>query len=198
MFARTPEQALQLRRGRETAILFTLFVIPGLTSATPIAQVVGAVAPLTALTIRNTAFALLILYLLDIQGEREAVLRRQSPGESFPLGVMLQVLVVLLGVSMAVSVVGAAIGGAEGTVGTDAIIPGLRDRYHPLAWVPIITLAMMSVGIVEELLFRGYLIARIQQLGRSPRAAVIISAMLFSIGHGYQGVPALVFSFVAG
>ncbi len=189
---------MQLRRGRETAILFTLFVVPGLTSSTPIAQVVGALAPLTALTIRNAAFALLILYLLDIQGERELVLRRRPQGEPFPFGLMLQVFVVLIGVSLAVSVVGAAIGGAEGPVGTPAIVPALQDRYPALVWVPIITIAMISVGIAEELLFRGYFIARIQQLGRSPRMAVTISAVLFSIGHGYQGVPALIFSFVAG
>ncbi|MFW5694641.1 MAG: CPBP family intramembrane glutamic endopeptidase [Alkalispirochaeta sp.] len=198
MLARTPEHALQYRRLRETVILFTLFVVPGLTSSTPIAQVVGAVAPLTALTIRNIAFALLILYLLDIQGERQLVLHRRSEGEAFPLGIMVRVFGVLLGVSVAVSVVSSVISGTESAVGTHAIIPALRDRYSPVVWVPIITVAMVSVGIAEELLFRGYFITRFQQLGRSTRSAVLISAALFSIGHGYQGVAALVFSFLAG
>lgn len=198
MLARTPEQALQVRRGRETAILFTLFVVPGLTSSTPIAQVVGAIGPLAALTIRNTAFALLVLYLLDIQGERQLVIGRRQEEVSFPVGVMIRVFAVLMGVSLAVSVIGAAIGGTSGAVGTPAIVPALQERYPTVVWVPIITVAMISVGVAEELLFRGYLIARIQQMGRSGRSAVIASAVLFSIGHGYQGVPALVFSFCAG
>jgi len=198
MLARTPEQALQVRRGRETAILFTLFVVPGLTSSTPIAQVVGALGPLAALTIRNTAFALLVLYLLDIQGERQLVISGRPEEVAFPVGVMIRVFAVLMGVSIAVSVIGTAIGGTNGAVGTPAIVRALEERYPAGVWVPIITVAMISVGVAEELLFRGYLIARIQQMGRSRRSAVIASAVLFSIGHGYQGVPALVFSFCAG
>ncbi|MFW6228111.1 MAG: CPBP family intramembrane glutamic endopeptidase, partial [Alkalispirochaeta sp.] len=48
------------------------------------------------------------------------------------------------------------------------------------------------------LFFRGYLLLRIRQFGASPFVAVVASALLFSVGHGYQGIPALVFAFSAG
>jgi membrane protease YdiL (CAAX protease family) len=198
MLARTPEQALWLRRLRETVILFTLFVVPGLTSSTPIGQVVGALAPMVALTIRNAAFALLVLYLLDIQGEQNVVHRQAEGNRAFSLTLMVRVWAILFGVSLLVSVLASTFGAGEGVVGTDAVVPSLRDRYHWAVWVPTIVVAMLSVGYVEELLFRGYFIARIQQLGRSASSAVIVSALLFSVGHGYQGVSALVFSFLAG
>lgn len=196
MLARTPEQALQLRRLRETAILFALFVVPGLTSSTPISQVVGALAPLIALTIRNIAFALLVLYLLDIQGERQAILAPETA--VFPVGAAVRVWAILLGTALAVSVVATAIGGGEVSVGTGSVVSSLRERYDTAIWLPVIVIAMVSVGFVEELLFRGYFIARLRQLGRPTSSAVIGSALLFSIGHGYQGPTALVFSFLAG
>ncbi|MEX2445478.1 MAG: CPBP family intramembrane glutamic endopeptidase [Alkalispirochaeta sp.] len=198
MLARTPEQALQFRRLRETAILFTLFVVPGLTSSAPITQVVGALGPLVALTIRNTAFALLVLYLLDIQGEQRLVHRHGGEGEAFPPAVMIRVWAILLGVSLLVSAIAGAVGEGEVPVGTGSVVTTLRERYHVVIWLPAIVVAMVSVGFAEELLFRGYFIARIQQMGGGAPSAVLTSALLFSIGHGYQGVPALVFSFLAG
>lgn len=198
MLARTPEQALQFRRLRETTILFALFVVPGLTSSAPITQVVGGVAPLIALTIRNTAFALLVLYLLDIQGERQMILESKITGETFPLAAAVRVWAVLLGAAIFVSVVATAVGGGEVSVGTQSVVSSLQERYSVMIWVPLIVIAMVSVGFVEELLFRGYFIARLRQLGRPASTAVIGSALLFSIGHGYQGVTALIFSFLAG
>jgi membrane protease YdiL (CAAX protease family) len=57
---------------------------------------------------------------------------------------------------------------------------------------------MVSVGYVEELFFRAYLIERLGQLGRPRGQAVAIAAVMFSVGHGYQGWAALVFALLAG
>jgi membrane protease YdiL (CAAX protease family) len=43
------------------------------------------------------------------------------------------------------------------------------------------------VAVSEETIFRGYLILRIKALASSPLAAVILSAFIFSLGHGYEG-----------
>lgn len=198
MVARTPEQAVHVRRLRETAIVFTLFVVPGLTSSAPLSHLVGGVAPLVALTIRNVAFALLVLYLLDIQGDQQIIHRHVSEGTAFPLFVVLRVWGALLLISLLVSLISAAVGSGVAPVGTESVVPALNDRYHPMVWVPLLVVAMVSVGIVEELLFRGYFIGRIRQLGQPAPRAVVASALLFSVGHGYQGPAALVFSFLAG
>jgi membrane protease YdiL (CAAX protease family) len=42
------------------------------------------------------------------------------------------------------------------------------------------------VAIAEETIFRGYLILRFQSLMGS-QAAVILSSLIFSLGHGYEG-----------
>jgi membrane protease YdiL (CAAX protease family) len=51
-------------------------------------------------------------------------------------------------------------------------------------------LAVILVAVVamaEEILFRGYLIRRIAAITGSTGAAVILSSILFALGHGYEG-----------
>lgn len=43
------------------------------------------------------------------------------------------------------------------------------------------------VAMAEETIFRGYLILRLKTVTQSPAAAVLLSAALFSLGHGYEG-----------
>ncbi len=51
-----------------------------------------------------------------------------------------------------------------------------------LAFVMIVV-----VAVSEETIFRGYLISRFGELTRSPGAAILLSALVFSLGHGYEG-----------
>ncbi len=51
-------------------------------------------------------------------------------------------------------------------------------------------LAVLLVGIVaftEETIFRGYLILRLKAITASPALAALLSAVFFSLGHGYEG-----------
>ena len=43
------------------------------------------------------------------------------------------------------------------------------------------------VALTEETVFRGYLILRLGAVTGSPFLAVLLSAVIFSIGHGYEG-----------
>jgi len=43
------------------------------------------------------------------------------------------------------------------------------------------------VALAEETIFRGYLILRLRAITASPVAAVLVSAAIFSLGHGYEG-----------
>lgn len=43
------------------------------------------------------------------------------------------------------------------------------------------------VAIAEETIFRGYLILRLRAITASPALAALLSAALFSLGHGYEG-----------
>jgi len=52
-------------------------------------------------------------------------------------------------------------------------------------------LLVTVVAVSEETMFRGYLCLRLQGLTRNPVAAVLISSLLFALGHGYQGTTGL-------
>ncbi len=46
---------------------------------------------------------------------------------------------------------------------------------------------VLVIAVAEETIFRGYLILRFQAISKSPAFAVVASAFVFSLGHGYEG-----------
>ena len=69
----------------------------------------------------------------------------------------------------------------------------------------LLALALVAVvALAEETIFRGYLILRLKAITGNPLAAALLSAAIFSLGHGYEGsagvvtvgVMGLVFAFV--
>jgi hypothetical protein len=56
-----------------------------------------------------------------------------------------------------------------------------------LAWLPL----ALSAGFCEELAFRGYLQKQFQAITGSAWMAVLIQAIVFGIGHLYEGVGAV-------
>ncbi len=57
---------------------------------------------------------------------------------------------------------------------------------------------VIVVAIVEETVFRGYLILRLKTVTRRPWAAVLLSSVVFSIGHGYEGMAGVISVFCLG
>jgi|WetSurMetagenome_2_1015567.scaffolds.fasta_scaffold232949_2 uncharacterized protein len=49
------------------------------------------------------------------------------------------------------------------------------------------SLLVAVVALTEETIFRGYLILRLRAVRRSSVLAVVLSAAIFSLGHGYEG-----------
>jgi membrane protease YdiL (CAAX protease family) len=54
------------------------------------------------------------------------------------------------------------------------------------------TLLVLVIAISEETIFRGYLILRFKAVTGSTAAGVIISSLIFTLGHGYEGVGGLI------
>jgi membrane protease YdiL (CAAX protease family) len=46
---------------------------------------------------------------------------------------------------------------------------------------------VIIVAIAEETIFRGYLLLRFRRVNLSPAWAAVLSAVIFSLGHGYEG-----------
>jgi len=57
---------------------------------------------------------------------------------------------------------------------------------------------VIVVAFVEETIFRGYLIRRFNSVSRQPWLAVVLSAVIFSIGHGYEGMAGVISIFALG
>jgi membrane protease YdiL (CAAX protease family) len=53
-------------------------------------------------------------------------------------------------------------------------------------------LLVIIVALAEETIFRGYLLLRFQGAGLRPLAAALLSAVIFSLGHGYEGAAGVV------
>ena len=56
-----------------------------------------------------------------------------------------------------------------------------------VAEIVLVVVLVVVVALAEEIIFRGYLILRLKTVTSSPAAAVLLSAAIFSLGHGYEG-----------
>ncbi len=56
-----------------------------------------------------------------------------------------------------------------------------------------LALALVAVvAVAEETIFRGYLILRLSAVTRRPAVAALLSAIIFSLGHGYEGTTGVI------
>jgi membrane protease YdiL (CAAX protease family) len=61
--------------------------------------------------------------------------------------------------------------------------PSTTGLYDPVLAVILVVV----VAIAEETIFRGYLMLRLNGVFGSLAAAIILSSVIFAIGHGYEG-----------
>jgi membrane protease YdiL (CAAX protease family) len=72
--------------------------------------------------------------------------------------------------------------------------------YSPVAFIIYALVLALQAGIGEELLFRGYLITRLEKLGVGAWPTILLSALLFGLAHwlGYGFWAALLKAFSFG
>jgi CAAX protease family protein len=77
---------------------------------------------------------------------------------------------------------------------------GLRNNLPVL--IVTIVFTWLEAGFVEEMFFRAYLFNRLTDLFGLQRVgillALVVQAILFSLGHTYQGLPGVLDTFLAG
>jgi membrane protease YdiL (CAAX protease family) len=73
----------------------------------------------------------------------------------------------------------------SGTNAAEGLLP--QGLLESLAWLPL----ALSAGFCEELAFRGYLQKQFQAITGSAFWAVLIQAIIFGVGHLYEGVGAV-------
>ena len=193
-YSSPPNDSEPRRILREAAILYALWVLPSLIVVDAPALVsIDSVTALIRTIVHHTAFGLLIIYILDLQDLRRRVF---SPTDGTAIGSLRPILQFLF-VAAALFVLSLVVAGVFRTDSADRsqFRLTLGDGFW---WWSTAVVAMVAVGILEELFFRYYLLYRLVQLGGSHGAAILTAAGLFALGHSYQGVPAIVFSALAG
>ncbi len=75
------------------------------------------------------------------------------------------------------------------SIGLSATSPSQALHLTPSSvagyiWAVILVIV---VAVAEETIFRGYLILRFEALPARPLVAALLSALVFSLGHGYEG-----------
>ncbi|WNG40004.1 CPBP family intramembrane metalloprotease [Archangium violaceum] len=166
------------------------------------AQKTGPFRPgsMTWLCIRALGMCLLVALLLwrDGQGPAQLGLVREGLGRELLLGI--PVIFGAYAVTLAAAIPLAALGAllkltgkemlARKEVATALVETGLS--------VPVFAAAMVLVASFEELTFRGFLVPRIRVLLGHWHAAVLVAAVLFGMGHFYQGTLAAAQTAVLG
>ncbi|WP_127573623.1 CPBP family intramembrane glutamic endopeptidase [Georgenia faecalis] len=124
---------------------------------------------------------LLVLFLLSEPGRRATArigLDRTRPVRDLGAGLALAALIGLPG--LALYAAGRALG----------ITVEIQAAALDSTWwaVPVLILAALRNGLLEEVIAVGYLIERLEQLGWRPAAVVAASALLRGAYHLYQGI----------
>jgi membrane protease YdiL (CAAX protease family) len=136
---------------------------------------------------RDLGLVALIFFFLFRNGERPAALgwTGRRAGREIAMGIGLFVPL-FVGAQMLESLLRSA-----GLSGPSSPAPNLVPSPDPIDLLLAIVLVAV-VAVSEEIIFRGYLLLRLSHLMRGLGGASILSASIFSIGHGYEGAAGVV------
>ncbi len=135
-----------------------------------------------ATILRDLALVSLILYFLWRNRERVARIgwTARGAGREAALGLALSVILFY-----AAGIVELAFRRA-GLSAPSTPTPGFLTVRGGLETALAVVLVVV-VAVAEETIFRGYLILRFRAVTRSTAAALVLSAGIFALGHGYEG-----------
>ena len=178
------EESTPTRRVQVVELLvFCLLIVPSLMASFLVAgSPVGAFPVVAAaIILRDAALVALIAYFLWRNGERGTRIgwRWGHVGREAALGCLLFVPFWCIAAMSAQAFVAAGLTHPSGPPAF--LIP------HGAAQLALATVLVAVVAFSEETVFRGYLMLRLRVATRSAPAAVLLSAAIFSVGHGYQG-----------
>ncbi len=128
---------------------------------------------------------LLMVFLYTRKVEHQPFVGWQNPKYPvyFHLAGVFAILVVLFVGNIIIGLIALKFGLLTKSSRLDEVLTILR-KYPPL-----IIFTSLTAGVVEELIFRGYMMPRLQKLLRSNVLAIVISSLLFGLAHlGYGTV----------
>jgi uncharacterized protein len=183
---------------KEIILLFSAFFLPGIVvqSQAFSREMFAQLGFNIQVLVQAVPQILLLLFVLEIQGD----------GSLRGLGLdwkRRRVLPVVLAGSVGLFVLANLVGYIAQLAGTGVAdgataVTGTSWNLTDPAIIPMLLLSSIAIGYREELFFRAYLIMRLDQLGAAPAVTVILSALLFSVGHLYEGVTGALVALASG
>lgn len=179
-----PRPYRTLSRGQQLieVVVFLLLLAPSLifSAASGIPENARFSLVATSTIVQDIAFLALAIYLVwrDGNGLRPIGWRAQHPGKEIFVGIVLFIPFYfgMISLEHVLQLLGLSAPAQPPTY----LIPTSVAEY------PLALAFLVVVAIAEETVFRGYLILRLSAVtGRS--GAVLISSIVFALGHGYQG-----------
>lgn len=191
-----PAFAANAQKGRTVEVtVFLLLIVPSLILSLFVVRQGHLSFVLTALSViaRDVGLVALVLYFLWRNGEPVKSIGwkpRHAPRE-IGLGLLLFVPFFFL-----TNFVEQLLSG----LGFSGPAPGAMSMLVPHGSGQLILGAVLVtiVAVSEETIFRGYLILRLATATRSIGMAVVLSTIIFGMGHGYEGAAGLVTVTVMG
>ncbi|RKG92658.1 CPBP family intramembrane glutamic endopeptidase [Corallococcus terminator] len=192
------------RRGAWLGVLGLLVALGGTGAgawvATAAEQEKGFSMSMAPLCIRALGMILLVAVLVwrDGQGPAQMGLVREGWGKELLLGV--PVLAATYAVHIAASVPMAAVAVALKLAGKEMLArKGMATALMDTGLgVPAFAAIMVVVTGFEEFVFRGFLVPRLRVVLGRWVPAVLVAALLFCVGHFYEGILAVFQTFVIG
>lgn len=180
----------QTRQQRHTqlveVLVFLLLIVPSLALSLLVRQQPTQLGfPLTAVAImlRDLSLVALIFYFLWRNGEpiRRIGWNFKRMGRDVLIGGLLFPPFFLLNLGIEYLFL---------KLGLSPEQPGAAANLQPHGAAQLVLAGVLVavVAVTEETIFRGYLLLRLSAVSRSIVLAVILSSLIFSIGHGYEGM----------
>lgn len=164
--------------------VFLLFIVPSMVLSFFITPKGDANFIITSIAVimRDLALVSLVLYFVWRNHESFALLglRVRDPSQEISLGFLLFIPFFYGASFLGKFLVRIGLHAPKTTSLPFEITNGIGDLI-------VATLMVIVVALSEEIIFRGYLILRIQGATASTFWAVIFSTIVFSLGHGYEG-----------
>ncbi len=175
-------------------LVFLFLILPSLVLSFFIASRIAGVSFLFlsgSIILRDLALLFLVLYFVWRNNEHSAALglTARDLGKEVSIGALLFIPLFLFTSAMV---------GYLHRAGLSAPPNPLPLKIEGTAQFGIAVLMVAVAAFAEEAIFRGYLMLRLGAVTSSPAAAVILSALIFTSGHGYEGLAQVLAVFVVG
>jgi uncharacterized protein len=170
-------------------LVFIFLMFPSLATSFLALQKGKASFDLIAITTILRDLALVSLILFFLWRNHEPVIRIGWTLRAWTKEALVGVLL-FVPLAIIAAFIESLLGSAGFTTESKAAQAALTPRGAPE--FVLATVLISIVALAEETIFRGYLILRFEALTGNVVAAALLSAFVFSVGHGYEGAAGVV------